>query len=332
MYLCRIKFKKYTKMSENNQKKRLYNGSDAYMVEQATVCKQLLADNLAAFKEFDSTLNEMFIANFEQKIDAAFTVVKDTTAITPQLEQTILIAELIKKGQDIYQDIMYFVKRKAFKSNKLKANEFGQAMYSKTKSKQADFIVFMETLNKAAIKYKPDLLAAGCQLDLIQSVEVLVDDLREQNSRQEVLKRNRPLLTSDRIDTLNECYSTLSLIFVAARQIYRRDPLKKAQFVFHPSKKTDKPAIYGDEIAGETTKIIYKSAYNENRAISIKTLDADIEFGLSEDGINFTGKTVVVSANSFIIRKMSELAPKGGYLLARNLSSETGRYEIERDR
>ena len=319
-------------MSENNQKKRLYNGSDAYMVEQAMVCKQLLADNIEAFKEFDSTLNGNFVQDFAIKIMAAFTVIKDTTAIAPQLEQTRLITELMKKGQDIYQEIMYFVTRKAFKGNKLKANEFGQAMYSKTKTKQAEFIVFMETLHKATLKYTPDLLAVGCQIDLIQSIEGLVNDLREQNSHQEILKRTRLLLTSDRIDTLNECYETLALVFEAARQIYRRDHLKKSLFVFHPSKKSDNPAMYGSEIVGETTQIVYKSAYNENRTVSINTFNTELEFGLSENGIDFVGTTVTVPANEFYIRKMSEFHTKGGYFIVRNHTKKTGKYEIERDR
>ena len=319
-------------MSTKGQNKRIYNGSDAYMVEQAAISKILLTTHLSDFKKFDATLNENFIAIFDAAILAAFTVVKDSTAILPQIEQTQKVQELMKKGQNIYQDIMYFVSRKAFKKNKLVANEFGQAEYKKAKTNQANFALFLKTFYTTATKYKANLVEMGCSESLIDSIELVAISLREENTSQEVLKRNRSSLTFDRITVLNACYEKLALVYEAAQQIYRADLLKKALFVFKPSTKINSGTIFRNEIADNTTDMVFNLPYKEERVLSIRTAGTDLWFGLSNDKQTFIGIPILVPKNEFFIQKMSKFGTEGRFFIVKNETKIASRYVLETDR
>ena len=114
------------------QLKRGFLGSDPYMVEQSDICKALLENNLADFTNFDGTINAGFVTAFAAKINAAFTVVKDSAVLSPQLTATETVMAIMQQGREAYTDLMYFVSKKAFKTNKLVIKEFNAIQYSQS--------------------------------------------------------------------------------------------------------------------------------------------------------------------------------------------------------
>ncbi len=313
------------------QLKRNYVGSDAYMVEQSDIGKALLEDNLADFTAFDGTVDATFVTAFAAKINAAFTVVRDSAVLSPQLQATQTVTEVMQQGRDAYNDLMYFVTKKAFKTNPLVVKEFN-GDYGKVNRTQPKFAAFLESLHTIADKYKTQLLASGCKQTLIDSIGTIATTLRTTNTQQELLKRGRPTLTADRIAVLNTCYDTLMTVYAAAKQIYKKDPVKQAQFVYKPGSKNDVATNYTGNVAAGATALVAAIPYNADRAFTLQATNTDLVFGLSTDGTTIVGNSFTVAKGSVIIKLASAFAPSGDKLICKNTTTIEGQYVVEADR
>jgi hypothetical protein len=311
--------------------KRNFVGSDAYMVEQSDIGKALLEQNLTDFTNFDSTINARFVTAFTAKIDAAFTVVKDSAALSPQLQATQTVTEIMQQARDAYNDLMYFVTKKAFKGNQLVIKEFN-AKYGTANRSQPTFIAFLETLHGTADKYKTTLLASGCKQALIDSIGTIATHLRNSNTEQEVIKRGRPALTADRILVLNNCYDTLMTIYAAAQQLYKKDAIKKAQFVYRPGSKNDIATSYKGSIAAGSTAVVASLPYNADRTFTLHATTTDWVFGLSVDGNTIIGNSIMVAKGKLLIKLAQAFAPSGDKLICKNTTTVEGQYAVEADR
>jgi hypothetical protein len=313
------------------QLKRNFIGSDAYMVEQSDIGKALLEQNLTDFTNFDGTLDASFVTAFAAKINAAFTVVKDSAVLSPQLKVTQDVVAVMQEGREAYADLMYFVSKKAFKTNKLVIKEFN-AKYSTANRSQPSFAAFLQTLHTTAIKYKTELLASGCKQALIDSIATIATNLRGTNTQQELLKRGRPTLTGDRIAVLNTCYDTLMTVYAAAKQVYKKDPIKQAQFVYKPGGKNDVATNYTGNVAAGATAVVATLPYNADRAITLQATNTDLVFGLSTDGTTIVGNSFTVIKGSLVIKLASAFAPSGDKLICKNTTTVEGQYVVEADR
>jgi hypothetical protein len=313
------------------QEKRSYIGSDAYMVEQSDIGKALLEQNLADFTAFDGTLDASFVTAFTTKINAAFTVVKDSAVLSPQLVATQTVTETMQQGRDAYNDLMYFVTKKAFKTNPLVVKEFN-GDYGKVNRTQPKFAAFLESLHTIAGKYKTELLASGCKQPLIDSIGTIATNLRSSNTAQEVIKRGRPTLTADRIVVLNTCYDALMTVYAAANRIYKNDPVKQAQFVYKPGGKNDIASNYTGSIAAGATALVATLPYNADRAITLQATNTDLVFGLSVDGTTIVGNSFTVTKGNVVIKLASAFAPNGDKLICKNTTTLEGQYVVEADR
>jgi hypothetical protein len=312
--------------------KRNYIGSDAYMVNQSSIVLGLATPDVKTFTAFDSSIDDKFLDDFKTLIQQAFGVVSDSVAIIPQKNATADVKKAMEKGKDLYENIIYFVTKKAFPGNKTIAKEFGVGKMAIASRSQLKFTLFLETLFQKATIYKTELLAAGCNASYISDLEVAANTLSQANVKQEILKRGRPVLTSDRITLLNKCHAKLSILNAAGQIVYRNVEDKKAQFVFSPAKKTQKVTSYQAPIAPNATEKVFDLPYNSERTLSLRASNATLEFGLSVDGANVIGETVSVAPNNLVIKKSSELSQSGNYLLCINKDTVEGIYDVEADR
>ncbi|MDI9363413.1 MAG: hypothetical protein QM541_00580 [Flavobacterium sp.] len=316
---------------EDAQLKRNFVGSDAYMAEQSDIGKALLEQNLTDFSNFDGTIDANFVSAFEVTINAALSVIKDSAVLSPQLVATQTVTEIMQQGRDAYNDLMYFVTKKAFKTNDLVVKEFN-GNYGKASRTQPTFAAFLESLHSIAGKYKTQLLASGCKQQLIDSIGTIATNLRSSNTTQELIKRGRPTLTADRIVVLNNCYNTLMTVYAAAKQIYKNNPIKQAQFVYKPGGKNDVSTNYTGSIAAGATAVVATLPYNADRAFTLQATNTNLVFGLSADGTTIVGNSFTVTNGSLIIKLSSAFAPSGDKLICKNTTTVEGQYAVEADR
>jgi len=226
-------------MSNND---RMYSTSDAEMLETADVIAASLNDDIADFTAFDSTLTADYVTTVQGAVGRVKEIKPDNVVIDEMSEWTQKVDAAMKKSSDAYSNLAYFI-RKAFNGNVAVQNQFGLNDYKKIRNNQAKMVLFMETLGDQATAHHDDLVAAGCSEGVITTVSEVATELSESNIGQEKFKKERGVLTQERVKRLNEVYQLLVPLSEAAQIIYRDDPARLSKYTLTSAK----PAGGADE-------------------------------------------------------------------------------------
>jgi len=82
--------------------------------------------------------------------------------------------------------------------------------------------------------------------------------------------------------------------------VYRKDPVKQAQFVYKPGGKNDVASNYTGSVAAGATALIATLPYNADRAITLQATTTDLVFGLSVDGTTIVGNSFTVAKGNVV--------------------------------
>ena len=190
-------------------------------------------------------------------------------------------------------------------------------------------VSFLFELYTTSIKYKNELINSGFNIGGIEQILEIREALMNSSSKQELMKKQRPKLTEDRIIILNTCYSTLTLINDAAQRVFRDDFAKQKQYVFSPTPKSkDKPDFIG-EVAPAKTVVIGTTPYEAKKEISFtNTGEVTLLFYLGTSN-EPKGSPIVLDNGEEMTVTMESLFPTGTTLLVENNDpAKSGSYEI----
>jgi hypothetical protein len=95
---------------------------------------------------------------------------------------------------------------------------------------QTKFIEYMEQLAEVSDARRDALIAAGCNPELIDSLPDVAAAHKNANRTQEKFKKDRLVITQDRVKYLNNLYKLLSRIDSAAQLVFRTDPARLAKY------------------------------------------------------------------------------------------------------
>ncbi len=220
---------------------RLFTVSDATLIEHADTVKASLPDDIAEFTSFDTTISAEYPNTIAAAIDAVLALKSDQVIIDEQVEKTQNVNEAMGQCTNAYRTVAFFV-RKAFNGNRAVQNQFGLNDIEKVRNNQPRMILFMEELADTVQKYQADLVAAGCNEAVITSLPQKAEALRTANTEQEKFKKDRGLLTQERVEKLNELYKLLVPISEIAQIIYADDPARLARYMLpKPKGSIDAP-------------------------------------------------------------------------------------------
>ena len=99
----------------------------------------------------------------------------------------------------------------------------------------------MESLAVTALRYKSDLVEAGCKEAIIDALPAQAEDLKTANTAQEKFKKDRGLITQERVIKLNEIFELLSPVSKIAQIIFADNPAILAKYTL-PQVKKKSPA------------------------------------------------------------------------------------------
>jgi hypothetical protein len=307
---------------------RIYTGSDGNMIAKCRTIHSIFLTEVGAFTNFDTTLDVAFGALWLQQIDAAETVVRDSTIIDQQVALTDSVLACMEDCKQKYGDVRFFV-RKAFPKNRSILNEFGNNDYRNAQRNQGKMVLFMDGLLKAATKYTSQLIAKGLSQTEIDEIETKGKALRDANVAQEALKRGRPVLTDDRIEVLNTCYSTSLMVSEAAQRVFVGNASKIKQYKITTSTNKVLKTKTGSIAPGATVVVGVLPTGALSMNIENKG-NAGIETGLSIDQINFDGNTSTLANIGKEKIIIADLASNGNVVIIRNQSTtEVASYKIE---
>ena len=314
---------------EPKQVVRNFNGSDAYMTQEARVAHALVEADLDRFTQLDTTINAESQAAFLEAIIAAETVVADTAIIDQQTQTTENLNTTLDLARAKYNEVKYFA-GKIFPTSAGGQGEFGLNDYRQARQSANRMVQFLDEMHKACVKYHTQLVAAGYAPANIDAIQALRDELLTKNTHQKFFKKQRPKLTEDRVNILNSCFSKLVSINAAAQVVYMNDYAKQQQFVYNPSAD-----VIGNEYTGNVapgaTEVITTIGYSENNVFTFRNTGAvPLIFCLSTTN-NVEGIEVALGGGAIITRSASELNDNGTFLLVKNVGNVAGGYEVEVD-
>jgi hypothetical protein len=222
-------------MSKENQIKRGYRKTDNLMLEQAQVMHDNYVTDQALFLALSPDFSVEYGTRWQEDIDAAEAVMSDTQYIDSlQIVTQTLYGHLVQ-GRSHYQKLAFHVRR-AFAGDTAVHNYFGADKYNfnrRTVQRMRDHLLQAHNACSNPL-YHATLVAKGFTLDDIELLLTIEGNLREVNRQQENLKSQRPVITKQRITTLNKPWACMVDVSEAAKIIFKEDPVKLQQYLLYP--------------------------------------------------------------------------------------------------
>lgn len=99
------------------------------------------------------------------------------------------------------------------------------------------------------------------------------------------------------------------------------------------SRGTGSSKQYSGTVAAGLTVMVVQQDYDQDRSYTFFNKgNADLQIGLSTDGVSINSSSVTLQPGDEISRDASDLNSEGNYLLVQNMGSTEGKYEIKADK
>ena len=214
-------------MSTND---RLYNYTDAAMIQHAETVNVSLTEDIADFTSFDSTVTETYPTSITSTLTEIKAIKSDQVVIDEMAALTEATTQKMQECSKSYNVIAYFA-RKVFASSPAVQNQFGLNDYKKINRNQPKMVLFMYSLASTAASYATELVAAGCNQSEIDKLPTLASELKDADTAQEKFKKDRNLITQNRVIKLNELYKSMVQLSDIAQIIYVDNQAKLAKYL-----------------------------------------------------------------------------------------------------
>ena len=226
-------------MAKPEEKSRIYAGSDADMEQASRAMHGLFLEDKSLFQNFDIIFDDPYDQDWLAKIELAVEVYQDTTNLAELTELTKAVENKMDECKAFFQHLKYFVE-KAFPSKREIWAQFGFNDYEEARKSETKMIRLLGIIDKTALSYKNDLIAAGFSETDIAKINALQVQLIDADYQQEIHKKKRPALTQQRITILNDCYTFMQRVSKASKIIFSSDKAKLDQYLL-PSERAPKP-------------------------------------------------------------------------------------------
>lgn len=227
-------------MSKPEETKRVYAMSDAAALELEKTIKGCFVQDQADFIAFEGKFSAPFETDWLNEITAAEGEAADNNILTQQSGLTAEVTRLMEESKKVFQSSKYHIE-KTFPKNTAVQNEFGYSDYDKASQSQNKMIQFMNQFHKTVVKYSAQLIAQGftqIKIDEIGSIKTALDAA---NQKQEAFKKDRGVLTQERVGKLNTAWKRMQDVCNTAKFVYAENYAKQTRYVISESKGTPPP-------------------------------------------------------------------------------------------
>ncbi len=229
---------------------RHFNVSDVQLIVHSGVVKDSYVKHQTSFEEFNSV---KFHLEYASAIAGIIMAAKNTTSdgfiLKEQAKETSDVKEITKKLEKSLRKVSFNVKD-YFEYKPSIIKEFRLSAISQFTSNSDTFIGYTKDVLGVINKYKAELLEAGLKEDLIPIIETQLTELDTQRREQIEAIQSRPVLTKERIDTMNKLWKHLVDMRDASNIVFDESPEIRALFAL-PKAITrasgDKEIIDSDE-------------------------------------------------------------------------------------
>ncbi len=232
-------------MNSSKSISRIYGGGDAEMIQNSKTMLGSFTEDLAVFTGYDPDFNEAYAQEWQAEIDAAENIQKENSVADILTGLTKKVNDGMAECQKKFQLTKHFIE-KAFPGNKAVQNEFGYNDYSGARQSQPKMIQFMRNFDKAANKYSEQLIAANYTAENITEIKTIGDNLDAANTEQESYKKNRPVLSQDRITALNMCWQKCAKVGETGKLLFAGNAAKYSKYLLYEKQSAPQPETPAD--------------------------------------------------------------------------------------
>lgn len=319
--------------------RRKFKGSDAFLAESARTIYNLFTQDLEHFTAFNTRFTSEYAAAFLHQIDAADTVVTDVSTLAKQGVETQKVLIEMQNASRVYNRIKSHAMW-AFPDNPAVLKEFTTG-YRDASKNQPKMLVFLETLEKVVTNYLDDLTdvtKGGMPASIVEELATIKDELKSANTQQEVYKKQRLVITQDRISALNDCYTTLVQIINTAQLVFANEPAKRAQYSYRPTTGSSSITDFVGQVAPNETKVITQVSYDKESFIGFENRgETTLQFDISTDEVTLNGNMVELESGAINNQPMEWLladvtnGTKVNILAYNPSTTSTGSYWVSTD-
>ncbi|MGD8782704.1 MAG: hypothetical protein PVH88_27585 [Ignavibacteria bacterium] len=231
---------------------RNFTISDADMLQASRVMHGIFSGDKASFTAFDAAFDDPFADNWLQKINDCSDLGQDSSYLDSQVALTKGVESKMEECRSFYSSMKYFVET-AFPGKKEIWLRFGFDDYDKARRNETKMIRFLGVLYQTAEEYKTELTAAGFGEEKIEQIKTLQSELTSADYEQEMSKKKRPVVTQERVETMNECYAFMQKVSKAGKIIFVSDHAKYEQYLLPNERSAKKEEETTEETETEQT-------------------------------------------------------------------------------
>ncbi|CAL2082633.1 conserved protein of unknown function [Tenacibaculum sp. 190524A02b] len=279
------------------------------MAESARTIYNLFLQDLAQFTAFNTRFTSEYATNFLNQIDTADTIVTDVSTLAKQGVETQKVLNSMQIARILYNRIKNHAQW-AFPENSAIIKEFTSG-YKKIHRSQPKMLVFLDTLEKVVAKYLEvltDVTKGGMPANIVEELATVKEQLKTANVQQEIYKKERLVLTEERVSTLNDCYTTMIQINNTAQLIFANQPAKRAQYSYRPISSSATVTEFVGIVAPDETVVITNMSFETGKYISFENRGAaTLQFDLSTDTTTLEGNMVELESGAMMSQPMDWL-------------------------
>jgi len=314
---------------------RKYNKSDVLLLEQSQTMLDNFIEDIAEFTPKYPGMDATYATAWQTAINDADDAPDDEEVLGDQKQKTLAVTDTMRLAQNKYSALVTYLKMIYKDDQKAVLDHFGSSRYRKDRNKQLKLKELMDLAYERAnsATYKAALIAKGFLQTDIDELNTLAQQLLSFNQQQEKSKTDRPEIRQDRVTLHNNAWNIMTEVNIAASVVFINDYARQQHYLLYPEKSN------GETPLQTIQSIIGMGSFkNEGPLIAgaqtmnmLVLVGGPIEFGLSVDGMTFSGNTITVGAagqsNSVPI---SYFASAGNIILVRNQNgAANGEYKIE---
>jgi hypothetical protein len=208
---------------------RLFSISDDKLRQHGETVAMSIGNDIGEFTAFDSTFDPAYDAVILNVINDLNAMKSDQVVIDEMTEYTQNSNDALAACNTAFRTISFFV-RKTFPDNAAVQNQFGLNDIKNARKDQSKMVRFMDDLIIVCGKYGDTLIKGGCNPALIDSLPELREALNKAETAQEKFKKDRGLMTQERVLKLNELYRLLIPVSEIAQIIYADNEAKLSRY------------------------------------------------------------------------------------------------------
>lgn len=232
---------------------RLYKLADSKMLQFARTYLALFVQDRAAFIALNPEFDNNFADQWQNAIQLAYNTETDEVFVDQQVEQTEQVKLSMEQCRRKYRQVMYFA-TETFGEKSAVLNEFGRDDYNNIREDQAAMVLFMGTLGRTADKYFERLRIKGFTQQMLNEITALQTALSDNDTSQEVKKKERGTAAGERIGRMNEVWKNyVQKVNRASKIVFDGNYPKLHQYLLPGSENRQEDVILTGNITDQAT-------------------------------------------------------------------------------